>query len=44
MSIVIKVIVVALLVFCSQCIGLKGVVHRVYSDGDVYVECINQDK
>ncbi|KAK2163136.1 hypothetical protein NP493_1479g00033 [Ridgeia piscesae] len=28
----------------AKCIGLKGIVHRVDSDGDVYVECINQDK
>ncbi|KAI0207867.1 hypothetical protein LSAT2_007472, partial [Lamellibrachia satsuma] len=28
----------------AKCLGLKGIVHRVDSDGDIYVECINQDK
>jgi len=29
---------------CPQSLGVKAIVHRIDSDGDVYVECINQDK
>ena len=27
-----------------QSLGVKAIVHRIDSDGDVYVECISQDK